>query len=208
MTDRPHPGDVPRVPAARRRLATAGAGLLLVALCGLCAAWGRAVLDGAAMWPAAVVSGAVLTAALGLYSRVRLDLPGRLRLAGSVLVGRTPLGEHGVDLARVTAVSVGHDVEAGGLVSVRLTAGEEHLVVPWSRLRGTPEGAEVRRVLTERHRAGALVLPRLLCEQWDVPAPPEEPPLAPVRGDAVARAIGALTAAGSVAAVAAGVLLA
>ncbi len=207
MTHPPHPEGVPRVPAGRRRMATAGAGLLLVVLCGLCAAWGRAVLDSGAMWPAALVTAAVLPAALGLYSRVRHDLPGRLELRGTVLVGRTPLGEHGVDLARVGAVSVGSDPEAGGIVSLRLTAGGEHLVVPWSGLRALPEEAEVRRLLTDRHRAGALVLPRVLCELWDVPAPREEPPVVPVRRDALDRTISALTTAGSVAAVTAGVLL-
>ncbi len=65
----------------------------------------------------------------------------------------------------------------------------------------------MRRLLTERHRADALALPRVVCDRWDVPAPPEDPPAAPVRRDALGRAIPALTAAGSVTAVAAGVLL-
>ncbi len=107
--------------------------------CGLCAAGGRAVLDSAAMWPAALVTAVVLPAALTLWSRLRHDLPGRLRLQGTVLVGRSPLGGHGVDLARVTAVSVGSDPEAGGVVSLRLTVGEEHLWSPWSGLRALPE---------------------------------------------------------------------
>ncbi len=80
-------------------------------------------------------------------------------------------------------------------------------MAPRSRLQALPQGAEVRRLLTERHRAGALVLPRVVCDRWDVPAPPEDPPAAPVRRDALGRAIPALTAAGSVTAVAAGVLL-
>ncbi len=127
-THRPHLARVPRVPAGRHRAAAAGAGLLLAGVCGLCAAWGRAVLDSVATWPAVVVSGAALVAALTLHSRVRHDLPGRLWLRGTVLVGRTPLGGHGVDLARVTAVSVGSDPEPGGIVSLRLTAGDEHSV--------------------------------------------------------------------------------
>ena len=137
---------------------------------------------------------------------MRHDLPGRLRLQGTVLVGRTLLGDHGVDLARVTAVSVGSDPELGGIVSLRLTAGEEHLVVPWPRLQAL-EGVEVRRLLTERHRAGALVLPQVRCEAWDLPAPREEPPVLPVRRDAEDRTISALITAGSVAAIGAGVLL-
>ena len=208
MTRPPHPDRVPRVPAGRRRLAAAGAGLLLVVLCGLCAAWGRAVLDSAAVWPAVLVTAIVLPAALTMYWRVRHAVPGRLRLQGTVLVGRTPLGDHGVDLARVTAVSAGSDPEAGGIVSLRLTAGDERLVVPWSRLQGMPGADEVRRLLTDRHRAGALVLPGLLCGLWDVPASREEPAAAPARGGAADRAISALTTVGAVAAVAAGILLA
>ena len=195
---------VPRVPAGRRRAALAATGLLLVVLCGLCAAWGRAVLDGDAVWSAALGSAVVLLAASGLFSRVRHDLPSRLRLEGTVLVGRTPLGAHGVDLDRVTAVSAGSDPEPGGIVSVRLVTDEGQLVVPWSGLRALPE---VRRLLVERHRRRALVLPRVLCEIWDLPAPPEEAPAPAVPRDGVARLISVLTLVGSVAAGTAGVLL-
>ncbi|SFT56047.1 hypothetical protein SAMN05660657_01539 [Geodermatophilus amargosae] len=199
---------VPRVPAGRRRAAMAGTGLLLAVLCGLCAAWGHAVLDSGAMWPAVLVTAVVLLAASGLFSRVRHDVPGRLRLEGTVLIGWTPLGEHGVDLAGVTAVSVGSDAELGGIVSLRLAADHGHLLVPWSRLNALPEAGEVRRLLVERHGRRALVLPRILCDAWDLPAPPEEPPTAGVPRDGVARLITALTLVGSITAGTAGVLLA
>ncbi|GAB3308486.1 hypothetical protein GCM10027451_17490 [Geodermatophilus aquaeductus] len=195
---------VPRVPAGRRHAVLAGAGLLLAVLCGLFAAWGRAALDSAAMWPAALGPAVALPAAWSLFSGIRHDLPRRLRLDGTVLVGRTPLGEHGVDLARVTAVSAGSDPELGRIVAVRLVTDDGHLVVPWSGLRGLPE---VCALLAERHRRRALVLPRALCEAWDLPAPLEDPPAAGPPRDGVARAITALTVVGSVAAGAAGVLL-
>ncbi|MGY1733657.1 hypothetical protein ACI798_19285 [Geodermatophilus sp. SYSU D01045] len=210
MTDGVHPRDlagaphVPRVPAGRRRTALAATGLLMALLCGLCAAWTRAALGGGAGWPAAVAALAGLLAAWSLWSRVRQDEAGRLRLEGTVLVGRTLLGEQGVDLARVTAVSAGSDPELGRLVAVRLSDGERHLVVPWSRLDGLPEA---RRLLVHRHRRGGL-LPPAACAAWDLPAPPEVPTPGRVRRDGADRAIGALTLLGSAAAVAAGVLLA
>jgi hypothetical protein len=205
VTDRLHQGSVPRVPATRRRLATAGAGLLLVALCGLCAAWGRAVLDTTAVWPAVLVTAAVLLSASWLFHRVREDVPGRLRLDGTVLVGRTLLGEHGVDLARLTAVSAGSDPEVGGIVTVRLTDDTGHLLVSWSRLQTVPE---VRELLVDGHRRRALTLPEEVCSAWDVPPGPAVPLTAPPRRDGVERVLTALTGVGSVAAVAAGMLLA
>ncbi|MGY1728141.1 hypothetical protein ACI79J_14320 [Geodermatophilus sp. SYSU D01062] len=210
MTDGPHLQEagraprVPRVPAARRRAALAATGVLVALLCGLCAASSRAALEGRAGWTAAVAALAGLLAALSLRSRVRRDVAGRLRLEGTVLVGRTLLGDHGVDLARVTAASAGSDPELGGLVAVRLDDGERDLVAPWSRLDGLPEA---RRLLVDRHRRGAL-LPAAVCDAWDLPAPPQVPAPGPVRRDGVERAIGGLTLIGSAAAVAAGVLLA
>jgi hypothetical protein len=199
---------VPRVPARRRRAAMAASGLLLVALCGLCATWGRAVLDSDAMWAAVLVTAAVLPAAGTLHARVRHHGVGRLRLDGTVLSGRTPLGAHGVDLARVTAVSVGRDEDTGRLVTVGLSDPGGHVVVPWSQLEALPEAAEVRRLLLDRQQRLALALPRLLCEAWDVPARPDALPHGtPRRRDGFERVVGALTAVGSVAAIAAGALL-
>ncbi|MGY1780547.1 hypothetical protein [Geodermatophilus sp. SYSU D01036] len=210
MTDGPHLQEagraphVPRVPAARRRAALAATGVLVALLCGLCAVSARAALEGRAGWTAAGAALAGLLAAQSLWPRVRQDRAGRLRLEGTVLVGRTLLGEQGVDLARLTAVSAGRDVDVDQIVSVGLTDGGRHLVVPWSRLDGLPQA---RRLLVDRHRRGVL-LPPAVCDAWDLPAPPEVPAPWPVRRDGVERAIGALTLVGSVAAVAAGVLLA
>ncbi|MGY1833366.1 hypothetical protein ACI8AA_23365 [Geodermatophilus sp. SYSU D01180] len=209
MTDGPRVQDVartphvPRVPPGRRRAALAATGVLVALLCGLCAASSRAALEGGAGWTAAVAALAGLLAAQSLRSRVRRDEAGRLRLEGTVLVGRTLLGDHGVDLARLTAVSAGWDVDVGRIVSVGLTGGGGHLVVPWSRLDDLPEA---RRLLVDRHRRGAL-LPPAVCAAWDLPAPPEVPSPAPVRRDGAERVVGALTLVGSAAAVAAGVLL-
>ncbi len=196
---------VPRVPAGRRRAAVAASGLLLVALCWLCADWGRAVLDSAATWPAVLVTAAVLPAAGALHAQVRHHGVGRLPLEGTVLSGRTPLGAHGVDLARVTSVSVGRDEDTGRLVTVRLFDPGGHVVVPWSRLERLPEVTEVRRLLLERH---AVVLPRLPCEARDVPARPGALPHgSPRPRDGFERVVSALTGLGSVAAIAAGALL-
>lgn len=139
MTDRLHLKSVRRVPAVPRRLAMAGAGLVLVALYGLCAVWGRPVLDSGAMWPAVVATATVLLAATVLFGRVRRHAVSRLRLEGTMLRGRTLLGEHGVDLAERTAVSVSWDDDVRTIAGLALADDEEQLLASWAGLEALPE---------------------------------------------------------------------
>ena len=207
MTDRLHRGEVPRVPGSRRRVATAGAGLLLVAVCGLSAAWGREALETDAVWVAVLVCGTLLTAAFVLFGRVQREVVTRPALQGTVVTGRTPLGRHGVDLARVHAVSVSWDAEERRIVGLGLADDGGRLVVPWSQLEAMPDAAEVRRLLVRRQEQRALVLPALLCEAWGLTALPGAAPTEPLPRDGVERLLTGLTLAGSAAAVAAGLLL-
>ncbi|MGY1717313.1 hypothetical protein ACI78R_22850 [Geodermatophilus sp. SYSU D01106] len=208
MTDRLHPGGVPRVPAGRRRLATAGAGLLLVAVCGLAAAWGRATLDTDGVAVAATVSAVLLVVALRLWSRVRREVVTRPVLEGTVLTGRTPLGRHGVDLTRVHAAAVSWDAESRRVVALGLADDGGCAVVPWAQLQAMPDLAEVRRLLALRQEQRALVLPAPVCAAWDLPALPGADATGPLPRDRVERVLAGLTHAGSAAAVAAGILLA
>ncbi|MGY1794417.1 hypothetical protein ACI796_10560 [Geodermatophilus sp. SYSU D00525] len=101
-----------------------------------------------------------------------------MRVDDGVLSGRTLLGRHGVDLTEVQAVAVQEGEE--GPAGVLPVDGGGHLRVPWPEVRRHPE---LRELLLARQAQGAVVLPRVLCAAWDVPALPGAPWAGRVPGD-------------------------
>ncbi|MBM7804271.1 hypothetical protein JOD57_000108 [Geodermatophilus bullaregiensis] len=185
--------DVPHVPGRRRRWALAGAGALVVGVCGLATGASLAALaSGERGWGVVVAMTFLVIAALTLFSRVRQNGAGELSWDGRVLAGRTLLGWHGVDATRVYAVAV---VDGdGGPTGLLLADDRTHLRVSWYRLGRLPHADRLRAALLERQDRHALDLPLQLCTEWGLTPVPGAPAAGRLPGDLRDPADGLITA--------------